>query len=267
MKKISIILVICLIALMCLSACSTTDAEDVPAETHTVETQPVETQPVEVEETEAISTPKQLDTAYTVETVGEKDVNENGEVIGDCHYQKVVFTNPNEALAKINSEIAEECDEFFDEGMGKQYEEYLKELPDSMKADLPTYPFVATVDVKDVYIDDNYVSIIQDWDWYAGGVHNYGSTGLNFDLKTGEELDFEDLFASEADARTAFETAVNAIIDEQPEAFFDDAKETVKNYDLDGVNFSLNGKVITVYIDQYEIAPGASGAFTVVISK
>ena len=262
MKKISIVLVICLIALMCLSACGTANNKNTVEDTDAVESQPVETKDVQ-ENTGS----ENADTAYTIETVGEKDENANGEVIGDCHFQKVVFTNPNAALKEINKEIAEACDEFFDEGLGKQYEEYFSELPDSMKADLAAQPFTATYDVENVFIDDNYVCVNYDWDWFAGGVHNYGNDALCFDIKTGDELDFEDLFASEADAHAAFENAVNAIIDEQPEAFFEDAKETVKNYDLDNVKFSLDGKTITIYIGQYEIAPGASGAFTAVISK
>ena len=256
MKKISIMLVICMLALMLFSAC---DSGNSPAPVE--ETEPAITE--EVKETE----PPVFDTNYEIETIGEKDENENGEVIGDCHFQKVVFINPDEALAKINDEINEECNEFFSEGNGMGYEEYFSQLTDEAKVGLAEYPYLATYDVDSVFIDDNYVSIIYKWEWFAGGVYNYGSTGLNFDLKTGEELDFEDLFANEADARSAFENAVNAIIDEQSEAFFEDAKETVKNYDLDDVKFSLNGKFITIYIDQYEIAPGASGAFTAIISK
>ncbi len=259
MKKISIILVIALISLLCLSACGKT-ADTAP--------EAKQSEPVATEEVQESQQPaEQLDTAYTIETVGEKDENANGEVIGDCHYQKVIFTNPNAALTEINEEIAEACNEFFDEGTGKQYEEYLKDLPDSMKEELPAYPFTATVDVKNVYIDASYVSITQDWDWFVGGVHNNGSTGLNYDLKTGEELDFEDLFASEAEARTAFTDAVNALIDSDPYSFFEDAKDTVSNYDLDDVNFVISKDKITVFIGPYEIAPGASGPFTVDIAR
>lgn len=262
MKKISIILVIALISLLCLSACGKT--ADTAPEAKESE-QPVATEEVEVQESQQPA--EQIDTAYTIETVGEKDVNDSGEVIGDCHYQKVIFTNPNAALTEINEEIAEECNDFFDEGTGKQYEEYLKDLSDSMKADLPAYPFSATVDVKDVYIDANYVSITQDWDWFVGGVHNNGSAGLNFDLKTGEELDFEDLFASEAEARAAFDNALNALIDSDPSSFFEEAKDTVSNYDIDDVNFVISKDKITVLIGPYEIAPGASGPFTVDIAR
>lgn len=261
MKKISIVLVICLIALMCLSACSST------ANTDPEETDAVQTEPVSTDDAQESEQPTELDTAYTVEIVGEKDTNENGEVIGDCHFQKVVFTNPNAALTKINEELAEAADDFFDEGMGKQYDEYLSELPESMKPGLVDYPYTATYDVESVYIDDDYVCVNYVWNWYAGGVNNYGSTAFCFDIKTGDDIDFEDLFASEADARTAFSNAVNALIDANPEDFFEDAKETVSNYDLDNVKFSLSGDKIVVFIDQYEIAPGASGAFTVDIAR
>ena len=261
MKKISIILVIALISLMCLSACGTAST-DTPEETDAVSTAPVATDDIQKDEQNA-----KLDTAYTVETIGEKDTNENGEVIGDCHYQKLVFTNPNEALKKINEELAEEANEFFDKDLGKQYNEYFSELPDVMKANLVDCPYIATYDVDKVFTDDNYVSISYVWEWYAGGVHNYGSDGLNFDIKTGEKIDFKDLFASEADARNAFSTAVNALIDSDPDAFFSDAKDTVSNYDLDNVSFALSEGKITVFINQYDIAPGASGSFTVDIAR
>lgn len=262
MKKISILLVIALISLMCLSACGTANTDTVK-DTDASETAPVTTEKV----SESGQPNAKPDTAYDIETVGEKDMNDNGEVIGDCHYQKVVFTNPDAALKEINKEIAEDCNEFFDEGLGNQYEEYFSQLPDAAKADLVSYPYVATYDVDSVFIDDNYVSVYLVWEWYAGGVHNYGSKGLNFDLKTGEEIDFEDLFASEAEARTAFSDALNKLIDSDPESFFEEAKDTVKNYDLDEVNFIISKNGITVFINQYEIAPGASGSFTVDIAR
>lgn len=254
MKKISIILVICMLALMLLGACGTVPATEKPDETPAVTEK--------VKETEAA-----LDTGYEIETVGEKDENENGEVIGDSHFQKVVFTNPNEALAKINDAMSEEANKYFTEGYGKQYEEYFKELPDEAKAGLVDYPYLATYDVKDVYIDDNYVSVIYNWEWYAGGVFNSGSNAFNFDIKTGERVAFKDLFANEADAKAAFVNAVNALIDESPEGFFEEAKDTVNNYNIDDVKFSIGNDKITVYIDQYEIAPGAAGPFTVEITR
>lgn len=254
MKKTSIVLVIALLSVLLLSACATAqspeDADSTPEVTE------------EVKKNEPA-----LDTSYDVETVGEKDENNSGEVIGDCHFQKVVFTNPNAALTKINDEINEESNEYFSEGMGKQYEEYFSSLPDEAKAELSQQPYTATYDVKDVYIDENYVSIIYEWDWYAGGVRNHGLTGFNFDVKTGEEIDFEDLFASEETAKDAFQTAANALIDANPESFFEEAKDTVSNYDLDDVKFSIDKDNITVYIDQYELAPGASGAYTVEIAR
>lgn len=262
MKKFSIILVIALIFLMCLSACSTS-ANNTDDKTDTAEAEPQVSEKVQ----ESQQPTAQLDTTYTVETVGEKDENANGQVIGDCHYQKVVFTNPNAALTEINNEIAEECDDFFNEGLGKQYEEYFSALPDSMKSELADQPFAATLDVKDVYIDDNYVSITLNWDWFVGGVHNSGSDGLNFDLKTGEDIDFEDLFASEAEARDAFSNAVSALIDADPDSFFEDAKDTVKNYDLSDISFTISADNLTVFIEPYAIAPGASGSFTVDIAR
>lgn len=254
MKKISIILVISILSLLCLSACGTATepekADSTPAVTE------------EIKETEPA-----LDTGYDIETVGEKDENANGEVIGDSHFQKVVFTNPNDALARINDTINAEANKFFSDGMGKQYEEYFQELPDEAKAGLVDYPYLATYDVKDVYIDDNYVSVIYDWEWYAGGVFNSGSNAFNFDIKTGEKVSFKDLFANEADAKTAFVNAVNALIDENPENFFEEATDTVNNYSIDDVKFSIGSDKITVYIDQYEIAPGAAGPFTVEITR
>lgn len=254
MKKISIILVICILSALFLSACGTAPAPEKSEETPAVTEEIKETEPV-------------LDTSYDIEIVGEKDENENGEVIGDSHFQKVVFTNPNSALKKINDEIAEESNEFFTEGMGKQYEEYFSQLTDEAKAGLAQQPYTAAYDVDNVFIDDKYVSITYVWDWYAGGVHNYGSKGFTFDISTGEEIDFEDLFASEADAQSTFEAAVNKLIDENPVNFFEDAKTTVSNYDIDDVKFSIDAENITVYIDQYEIAPGASGSFTITIAR
>ena len=52
---------------------------------------------------------KAMDTSYEIQTVGTPDRNEAGEIIGDCHYQKLVFTNPNKNLSKINAYIEQLC--------------------------------------------------------------------------------------------------------------------------------------------------------------
>ena len=294
MKKISIILVISMILVLLMSACGgktepapdTTDKASVTNEeaqdpektdeadkaedktgnaedkSDNTEKAPVETKDINKAEPEPPS-----DTTYTVESVGEDDKNANGEVIGVCHFQKLVFTNPNAALKKINEKIASECDKFFSEGSGKMYKDYLSNLSDSEKEGLVSYPYTAVFDVGSVFIDDKYVSIQYIWDWYAGGVRNFGGLGYTFDIRTGKEIGFADLFASKEAAAKAFSDTLSGLIKDNPDVFFENAADTVANYSMDEVKFSLDEKDITVYIDQYELAPGAIGSFTVTIAR
>lgn len=250
MKKISILIVLSVICLMLFAACGKTAApgndDSAPAASDNVE---------------------KTDMTYVIEEVGGEDKNANGDVIGKCHFRKLVFTNPNSALKMINEKIASESDKFFNEGSGKQYAEYLANLSESEKEGLVQQPYYALYDVQNVYTDDKFVSIQYIWDWFAGGVRNFGGYGYNFDIKTGKEIHFADLFASEADAAKAFSDALSELIAENSDAFFEDAADTVASYDMSSVKFSLDDDSIIIYIDQYEIAPGASGSFTVPIAR
>lgn len=264
-----------MVLVLLLSACAgtssaapeNTEKASVENESPEARTPDDEITPEETEGVKLADVELALDTTYVVETIGENDENANGEVIGSCHFQKLVFTNPNAALKKINAEIEEECEEFFSEGSGKLYKEYLSNLSEAEKSGLVKQPYRALYDIENVFIDDKYVSIRYVWDWFAGGVHNFGGYGCTFDITSGEEIEFDDLFASEADAAKAFSDAISKLIQQNPEAFFEDAMDTVEHYDMDDVKFSLNEKTITIYIDQYELAPGAFGSFTAAIDR
>ena len=120
-------------------------------------------------------TTKTIDKSQTVK--GEKST------IEVKHYLTyVVLEEDDPAVQKINKKL-------------KSEKKYLTDRSDAMDS----AEFDADErDYDDVYYDyteqdvsfmsEDYVSVTSSWVWYAGGVGNYGISGLTFDLSTGKEI-------------------------------------------------------------------------------
>lgn len=102
-----------------------------------------------------------------------------------------------------------------------------------------------------------------------GGVYNYGTDGYNFDLNTGEKLDFSDLFSmSDSEIEHYFKTQTLNYIDAHPDYLWwndsiQNARSIVNNYRLDDFNYYIDGNNIVLIYEQYELGPGALGVVKV----
>lgn len=205
------------------------------------------------------------DNSYTIETVGTPTLNENGEIIGDCHYEKLVFTKPNESLSKINSYIDKACSSFFESGSGKDFKNYLSEVPQERLDELVSYPYKATMDVESIYLTDSYVSIKSKYSWYCGGVGTLNYLGNSYDLDTGEPLQLTDLLMGSEDAimSTIKNIYWSALIEHYtPARMFDTAREVLDEKALSDYAFFIgeDGEIFFI-VDTYEFAPGAEGSY------
>lgn len=212
---------------------------------------------------------------YDIVTVGEPDRNSDGEIIGDCHYQLLVFSDPNDALARINDALEAACDDFMytdeDDESECERDQYLYSLENSPYSEyLPSQPYLCTTDIVDVYINDAFVSVKLQFDWSCGGVHNREYYGMNFDINTGKAIDVYDLFPSKRTAERKIIRATLKLINESIEekgysGFYDDVEDIVKNYDFSEIDFYYDGKSVFVFYPTYYLGAGATGCITVEI--
>lgn len=193
--------------------------------------------------------------AYKIETVNGKNTYK-GYTIGDCHYEKPVFTNPNAALSKINSYMTEKCSEFMNDS-GELFYEYGSGDIDYDNAN--NFPYYCTSDIEEVYISDKYISILAKTYWYCGGVSNTDFYGYTFDISTGEPVTVVDLYNGDA-AKASADVQEKSLlyIHDDPDSFFESAEETILNYSPYEYNFYYDSSLYVFY-NTYEISFGACG--------
>lgn len=94
---------------------------------------------------------------------------------------------------------------------------------------------------------------------YTGGAHGlYWLDTYTFNTATNEIYDFENIFQEGKDYITVINNEIISQINENPEAYFPSAIETVKSYG-GALPFYINGNKIVVYFTLYDIAPYAAG--------
>ena len=107
---------------------------------------------------------------------------------------------------------------------------------------------------------ESYVSVVLDYDWWAGGVTDYGRYGYTFSTETGELLSIRD-FINASDAEIVEMT--RAELQNYPEgAIWFDSFDRIS---LDDYHFWIQDGAVQIAFNKYEIATGAAGAFTVTL--
>ncbi|RHP46700.1 MULTISPECIES: DUF3298 and DUF4163 domain-containing protein [unclassified Clostridium] len=105
---------------------------------------------------------------------------------------------------------------------------------------------------------------------WLGGAHPYTYiTGITYDTKTGEELSLEDIAA---DYDGIYDYVCTKLPEENdPDMFFEGYEDTVKamfygeNADYSSIRWFLTDEGVTIWFNQYDIAPYAAGPVSVEI--
>lgn len=105
--------------------------------------------------------------------------------------------------------------------------------------------------------DQSYFSFMEQNESYYGGAHGgYMITGMTFDVNTGARVTLSDV-VTDADECKA---VVAKLLDEHfGDIFYDDVHKLIAEYELDGFTWSMDPFGITLYFNQYELAPYAAG--------
>lgn len=132
-------------------------------------------------------------------------------------------------------------------------EEWIKKGQESMIRD-------TTLDIfYDYSISGNILSVYLHTYYYSGGAHPINwINSITINTLTGEIYSFMDLFSDSINAAKLIEEKIIAKIEENPQPFFAEYKETIKDKNGD-FNFYFDGDELVVYFDIYDIAPYSSG--------
>lgn len=141
----------------------------------------------------------------------------------------------------------------------------VQEYKDSVQNGFPFRPYDAVMKYTVTLNKSCHLSTYFDKYEYTGGAHgNTIRNSDNFDLKTGRRVRMRDLFPRGTNYRRLVLEQIlkqaDKMMEENPILFEDYRQLIVKYFDPD--SFNLTPKGISVYYQQYEIGPYASGIIT-----
>ena len=185
--------------------------------------------------------------------------NANGDILVSREYYKVVLLGDDPACQSINELIEADCQLFLNSDIGWTVEE-LEDVVESM------YGFDALFNDANATVVHNgngYISIRVSEGWFMGGVCNYNSYGLTYDLTTGEEAGIEDIMGltpEEALTQLRVLAAEGLRNYYGEEGLLVEPETGLAEYSLEDFNFYLEGGELVLTFYTYEFACGAAGS-------
>jgi len=183
--------------------------------------------------------------------------------VGSNNYDYITFYGDYAGVSKINAAIEED------------YQSYLKNVND-LYYDDPTTDFVSIdhfnydITIKNVYINDDIVSIYYFCDIYGGGAHGtYNYYSFSYDKTTGKKLNFREVTKdySDTELETLLCDAVDKFFEKNPDRIHSNENEIAKEI-VSGNLTSLGYCVdkfgnVSIIFNNYEIGPYLSGYFII----
>jgi hypothetical protein len=177
---------------------------------------------------------------------------------------------------KIADLISQKIDTFKQDA--KDYQEARKATaaPGEIISDNPEEPFNFILDWSQTQLNDKYISFVITMYYFSGGAHGINETyAFNYDVAAQKEISIDDFLGKSSQnlqklSQLAEQKVVSQIQSGQAsidnflmEMVKDGTKPTEDNYK----NFNFNLSSLTIYFQQYQVAPGSQGPVTIVLSK
>lgn len=164
----------------------------------------------------------------------------------------VVRIPGNSELAdKINRGFKDEALAFRDQVEGeakKAYEELTK-----AGVEVSPYEVITKYQIHNL---KDYLSLTITYYQYTGGAHGISQViAHNYDLASGNRLELKDIFKKGYNYQEVINKIIKEAIAKKPEEFFPDAFQGIS----DNQSFYIGTEGITIYFQNYEIAPYAAG--------
>ena len=167
------------------------------------------------------------------------------------------------AERKINSQIRTQVDEYFRYVSNSLYEQAISNYMDSLKNNYPFHGYEAYMEYTITYNDNCFLSLYTDKYEFTGGAHgNTVRTSNTWELCTGESISLYCFFKPSADYKLLLTDEIisraEKNLTDNPGIYFDDYKNLIKNA-FNSDSFYLSPGGITIYYQQYDIAPYSTG--------
>lgn len=176
------------------------------------------------------------------------------------HLEKLVVDGKFSGAAEINRILQEEQEAIisYEKQNAEELEEILKANADSEYS--PHYAYESLLSPV-YYFDSHYLSFYQEDDDYGGGTHGIlYRKGYTFDLQTGKRLVLKDVIGNdEEEVKDIVAEYFAAYLEENADAFWEDAIDVVENRVTLESDFYLQEEGICFYFPPYALASFAAG--------
>lgn len=187
--------------------------------------------------------------------------NDNGDVLVNIRYQRVILDSTQPQWQDINELILADYHAFREETA------YLRETsPQDWEDRLQSMGILqgnlmANRSARVTNNSGGIFSIRIQQEWFLGGVFNTDSYGLNFDLTTGGALPLSRLSdLPEAEFEAQLKTIVCEALAEELEYLFDDPAVILEGYALEDFPFCIEEGELVLLFPTYTFGPGVMGA-------
>ncbi len=182
------------------------------------------------------------------------------------------YNNPR-AGEIINNQISMQVDEYIEYATNTLYNQAISTYEDSLKNNYPFHDYEAYMEYTITYNDNCFLSLYINEYEFTGGAHgNTIRTSNTWELCTGEDIYLHYFFKSYTDYTYMITQEIIAQAEENlrenPQIYFDNYKDLIiGNFNSSSFYMSPNG--ITIYYQQYDIAPYSTGIveFTIPYAK
>lgn len=175
----------------------------------------------------------------------------------------LILSNNKYAQRKINDEITMQINDYFKYACTTLYNQAVKTYMDSLKNDFPFHSFDAIMEYNITYNENCFLSLYKDKYEYTGGAHGITIRSSDtWELCFGKNILLNYLFKPNTDFKSLFINEsikqVEKNLEENPNIYFDDYKDLIKE-NFNPKSYYLTPRGITIYFQQYDIAPYSTG--------
>lgn len=173
-----------------------------------------------------------------------------------------IYNNPR-AERRINNQIRMHVNNYLRYVSTTLYNQAINTYMDSLENNFPFHSYEAYMEYTITYNDNCFLSLYTDIYEYTGGAHgNTIRTSNTWELCTGENIYLYYFFKPYTDYHHIITQEIIAQAEENleknPGIYFDDYKDLIiTNFNPNSFYMSHNG--ITIYYQQYDIAPYSTG--------
>lgn len=192
-------------------------------------------------------------------------LNDSGKkiiLLAEYYYPQIENVDQLDTVDMINQDISKRAETQFTQ-VFTEGSTYVKDFYDHQikeNGDLSSLPFVAD-QMYEVTHNDNYIISVKVTSFTDfGGAHpNTVQSSYTYDIRTGLKLAAEDILdMTNQEVKDLVSQSFYTLVLEQPDAFFEDAKDTLTKQIFD-YDFYIQDGNIVFYINPYIIAPYVAG--------